>query len=1022
MMGSMRFNLLHTGTVVQRWRHAAALLLALTILLAAGEPAAAEPHRVLRVGWFRQGNQFLLDYVDASGVHQGLTPDTLRAVLVDSGVAPHYQHFHTLSAAEQALRKGEVDVLLDLLHTPQRQQAFWLSAAYADLPIGLVQPRTAAQADSLSGLNGLRVSLISQAWQDYLLQASPLAQPLRAGSPRDAVRTVAEGRADAYLGFYFAGLAEIEQGGYGSLGVRQLPQASRSLHFMTRRDDAATIALLSKGLRAMSPQIRNDIRVRWLDAIKDADQHALSFSAAEQAWLDAHPVLKVGIPGFSTPYDYLDDEQNWHGPGAELLRRFAVSAGIRLEPILLSRYEAPHEALRRDVVDVTPSFTAGTGGAGIVESASYTGEPWGWVRRSEDASRPLRVAAVDWRLRGVDSAVNWQRYQIVPVGSTAEALAAIVADRADAAYVNQFVANDMISQFYLGRLQVAPQLVGIEHLGLALPADHTLLLAMLNRAIASYRPGQLERLANGDRQTVLAVGYDKRQVWRTALLSAAGGAVLLLALGWTNHRIRAAGRAADLARRDAVAARQQAEAADRAKSVFLATMSHEIRTPMNGVIGVIDLLQDSVLDDHQRRYLGVAEQSARLLLRVLNDVLDYSKIEAGALTLECAPFDMYLVAAHIAVLFRPLAIEKNIGFGVAVMPHFDRMVVADALRLTQILVNLVSNAIRFTERGEVTIELRNHVRRGQRQLQLRVRDSGCGMSPAFRARLFTPFQQEGRASNAVRSGTGLGLSIVKQLTEMMGGAVAIESTQGLGTVCTVALPLVWGETLPPWPDLRGHTAHVALASAPMRRAQQAWLRKMGVARAAPEMAALRVADAGSAGWRMAAAGRPSATVYTRADFVHEAVRLLGAETPAPLAAPALTPGVAVGDVLLCDDHEINRDIMLSQLAKLGFEARSAIDGVDALDQWRQHQPRIMLADCHMPRMDGYALARAIRAEESERGLPRTLIIAVSANASKSDADACLAAGMDDYLAKPLTRQMLLHCLQRWGVYRALPQV
>lgn len=997
-----------------------ALLLCATLLLGGGrahaarqaEPAAA----VLHVGWFNAGGHYLLNYADASGMHQGLTPDTLRAVLAGRRIVPSYHHYDSYAAAEQALRSGEINVLLDMLWTPQRQRDFWLSAAYANLPVGVVQARSAASIDKLSALDGLRVAVIGDAWRDHLLQAAPQAQAVAVATPREGVLAVDEGRADAYLGFYFAGLTEVQRGGMGTLEAHQLALANRSVHFMARHDDKATIALLAGGLSAMTTQERNDIRVRWLDALQTASQHALAFSADERAWLEAHPVLKVGIPGFTSPYDYLDDEQNWHGPGAELLRRFSLSAGIRLEPILLSRYEAPHEALQRGVIDVTPSYTVGTGDGAILETKPYTHEPWGWVRKLDDTAAVRRVAAVTWRLRGIKTAPGLQEYDIVPVASTAEALAAIVAGRADAAYVNLFVANDLISQYYQGRLQVAAEQSGAEFLSFGLPAGNAVLRDMLNRAIARYRPGELERLAHGSRQTVLSVGYDKQSVWRTALLIACLVLVVLAGLGWTIHRIRAAGRAAELARKDAIAARQQAEAADRAKSVFLATMSHEIRTPMNGVIGVIDLLQDSGLDPQQRRYLNVAEQSARLLLRVLNDVLDYSKIEAGALTLEQAPFDMYMVADHIAVLFRPLAIEKELDFGVAVMPHFDRLVLGDAVRLTQVTANLVSNAIRFTAHGAVTVEMRNLLRHGRPHLQLRVSDSGCGMSPEFQQRLFTPFHQEERPGAASRSGTGLGLSIVKELADMMGGTVVVESAPGAGTTVLVMLPLTWGEAAPPWPSLAGRSAHVALDSPPLRRAVQAWTRKMGMAGAPAATATLQVSDAGSAGWLLAVPGQAPTTVFTRSDFVREAERLLGGLPARPRPKPkAPAPIALAADVLLCEDHDINRDIMARQLDKLGFVVRSAIDGEDGLRQWRQRQPRIVLADCQMPRLDGYGLARAIRAEEAKRGLPRTLIIAVSASASKSDGDNCLAAGMDDYLPKPMTRQMLADCLLRWGI-------
>ncbi|MBV6322480.1 ATP-binding protein [Duganella violaceipulchra] len=1005
-------------------------------LLLAGLPfsshaASVSEPRTLKIGFVKQGEQFLLQYVDAFGVHQGVGPDTLRAVLSTRGNGIlQYIHYASPEAALYGLQHGEIDVMSNMLDSPERRRTYWVSAGYVDVPSGVVQARGAPATDVLASLRGRRVALVGDAWRSYLQQLSPQAVPVLLPTASAAVQAVADGHADAYFGHYFAGVSEIQKKGMGFLQAVQLPGIHRSLHFLTRPDDRHTIELLSSGLDELPVQVRADIYQRWMERRQDVERHQLIFSAEERAWLATHPILKMGIPGFSTSYDYLDGDQNWHGPGTEILRRFALRAGIRVEAVILSKYDIPQELLERGGIDIIPSSTTGSARRGMLESSAYAHSSWGWVRKPDDSSVIRRVAGVPWRLLSVQSGENWTSREIIPSAATAEALASVVAGRADAAYVNLSAAADVISQFYSGRLHITAGKTGVEYIGFGMPADHAILCDMLNRLIGTYSAEELAELAQVDHQPLVSVGYDKRKVLWSALLIAAAVVVIVVSLSWINHRIRVARRGAEdaryqaeLARADAIVARRQAETADHAKSIFLATMSHEIRTPMNGVIGVIDLLQDTALDEQQHRFLRVADQSARLLLRVLNDVLDYSKIEAGALVLDQAPFDLYEVAAHIATLFRPAALEQEVRLSVAVMPHFDRRVLGDAVRLTQVLANLVSNAIRFTRQGEVLVELRNHLRRGVPHLQMRVIDTGGGMSQEFQSRLFTPFQQEQAAGNAGRSGTGLGLSIVKQLAEKMGGQVGVVSALGAGTTVAVEIPIVWDGQATLWPNLTGNSAHVTVASPLMRKALRAWLLKMGMRSTDRASATLLVAEVGLAGVRLEVAGRPPVTISTPAEFMREAADMLGVSAPRK-APPAEGSAKVVriqplsGDVLLCEDHEVNRDIMSRQIIKLGFSARTAVDGEDGLRQWRARQPAIVLADCHMPGMDGYALTRAIRTAEAELGLPRTLIVAISANASKDDNDACLAAGMDDYLCKPLTRQMLANCLERWGRYQA----
>jgi len=388
-------------------------------------------------------------------------------------------------------------------------------------------------------------------------------------------------------------------------------------------------------------------------------------------------------------------------------------------------------------------------------------------------------------------------------------------------------------------------------------------------------------------------------------------------------------------------ARIEAEAANEAISTFLATMSHEIRTPMNGVLGMLEVMERQSLIDNQRPLVATMRDSAQALLRIIDDILDFSKIEAGRLELETTAFSLSGLVDGAGETFRPHAIAKGLTVQAEIDPGSDDALIGDPTRIRQILFNLLNNAVKFTERGEIRVRAATApLGGGQTRVILAVKDTGIGLDEAQRARLFQPFSQADSSTTRRYGGTGLGLSIVRRLAQLMGGDVALESTPGVGSTFTVTLAVL-----------------AAPAESPL-------------------------------------------------------VSLLRADTKA--APPvAVLHGNSSAKLLVVDDHPVNREVLVRQLALLGLAADTAEDGGTALAAWAAADYVAVLADLHMPVMDGYELVRRLRAAETERGNGHTPIIAVTADAIRGEEERCLAAGMDAYLPKPVAIGRLHNILHRW---------
>jgi len=745
-----------------------------------------------------------IDVLDEQGRYTGLSGDLLRTLAGMLGLRTEVRGFGDYSELMAAARRGEIDLLPSMARSPQREGELLFTDSYVELPVAYVGRRGVTDFSVEHGFGGRRVAVERGSPVHELLRTRyPDAELLVVSDTATALKAVSIGEADVYLGALPPTHHAVEALRLDNLEVLETTTSELGrLHFAVSPAAAPLRDALDAALRRLDPQWLAQLAAAWqprylLLSPQRASGEALS--PAQRAEVARLGELRVGFDQGFSPINAVGADGQPAGFAIELFRRAAGHAGVRYRFEPQSTFAAGLEAVRQGRLDVMLSavrtddrlqFARFVGPYYSAPSVLVTRLEDGWSTLEALAGRTLAIDRAHYLIPAIRR--EMPSVQVREVDSVEAALEEVAQRRAEAMITNLEVAASYINRSYLGQLQVSGTVPGRpSELYFMVRQDLPLVAQALRAGLDAIPENERAMLANA----WLRVQYRSGLDWRDIAVVVGPGLLLLVAVLafslFYNARLQALVRARRQAERMLQLERDAARAATAAKADFLAEMGHEIRTPVSAIAGGLELLQREPLPAHARDLVRAIGRAADRLVELLNNLLDMAKLEAHKIALHPAPTDLGALVRDLAEEFAPAARAKQVALVARGTEHWRRPVMADAMRVRQVLGNLLSNAIKFTAHGSVEVRMLppEHVSDGVRKLVLQVQDTGRGMSADVTARLFTRFEQApGTATHY--GGTGLGLTIVRELLGLMGGQVSVHSVPGQGSCFTVEIPLV----------------------------------------------------------------------------------------------------------------------------------------------------------------------------------------------------------------------------------------
>ncbi|MES2871059.1 MAG: transporter substrate-binding domain-containing protein [Pseudomonadota bacterium] len=873
---------------------------------------------------------------------EGLTADYAALLSELLHVTIEVRCYPTRPLAMEALKRGELDLLSSANGFEAYDPELILTLPYADDSPTLVT-RIGQEALPID-LAGQRVAMLDHYLPPKTVKRFyPKATLQLYPSTLTAIGAVAFGQADVYLGDFISARYLIKKNYLNNVQLAEFSRLEANpFSFALRRDDPRLLRIVNASLSVIPPSERMTILRRWSSEEPQTNNAwHFHFSASEQLWLAEHPRLKVAVNGQFLPFAFFDEQGTFKGLIADVLSNISARTGIEFEAVRGDSVAELTQMVSTGKADLLGAFTPGLDPSNQLQATRpYVTSPFVLVTRTDPGSPSTLDEMVGKRVAMVHGNVlddfvrqNYPHIKVLGADNAFDAMTMVAEGVAEGAISPLMSTRYLIAQHFDEQLRITST-VGAHpaQIGFATHRKNPELNAILDKALLSITPEETGELINRWRSdTVEGESYWVRN--RASIIQgfAIAAILLLVAMGWIAYLRRAIAKRQHFLEQLQVA-KQRADEANRAKTTFLATMSHEIRTPMNAVIGMLELAMKKADQGVMDRFaIEVASGSAHELLELIGDILDVARIESGHLSLSPKRCNVQALVDAVARMFGGLARQKRLDLVCDLSSAAaETDVLIDPMRFKQILSNMLSNAIKFTDQGEVRLILRmapghdaQHV-----SICLRVEDTGIGISDEDQLRIFSPFVQASNNTQSVRSGSGLGLMICTSLCEMMGGQLQLSSKLGVGTQVEVTL---------------------------------------------------------------------------------EVPRLDPEETQVP-AEQEEAVQIRSLNILVVDDYPANRMLLAQQLSYLGHRVTDAENGALGLTAWRTGEFDLIITDCSMPVMNGYKLARAVRAEEKSLALTPCLIFGFTANAQPDEAERCRQAGMNQCLFKPISLKDLSVCL------------